>query len=85
MKADFEVPQNFWDKHSEGSVTLRVIVGTDGRITSPEILQSSGPDYSAIAQESVLRWQYHPVICRGAPISFYLTVTVNFTKSGKSG
>jgi TonB family protein len=82
LKPPFNLPLGFWQNHSEGYVILEVTVGKDGRVSSPNVIKSSGSDYSAIAVDNVLRWRYSPLICNGVPRSFYLTVTIRFTKDG---
>jgi TonB family protein len=84
VQAPFDIPDGFWEDHSEGQVVLQVVVGTDGRVSSPRVLQSSGPDFSDIAIRSVMKWQYRPVICKGET-SVDLTVTVNFRKAARNG
>ena len=85
VRAPFEVPAGFWDTHAEGRVTLKVMVGVDGRVSSPRIIQSPGPDYSRIAVENVMRWRYQPLVCNGIPTAVPVTVTIDFLKRPDNG
>ena len=48
-------------------VKVSFIVGTDGRVHSPLILESAGPvdDHSVL--EAVRGWRYRPALCNGIP------------------
>jgi TonB family protein len=48
-------------------VKVSFIVGTDGRVHSPLILESagSGEDHSVL--ETVRGWRYRPALCNGVP------------------
>ena len=48
-------------------VTVSVIVGIDGRVHSPLILESLGPSADRIVLDTVLSWRYRPATCNGVP------------------
>jgi TonB family protein len=48
-------------------ITLSVIVGTDGRVHSPLILESLGPSGDRIVLDAVRAWRYRPATCNGVP------------------
>lgn len=48
-------------------VKVSFIVGTDGRVHSPLILQSSGPAGDRNVLRTVRTWRYRPATCNGVP------------------
>jgi|SRR5579863_2637674 len=50
-----------------GKVAVSFIVGTDGRVHSPVILESSGPVEERRVLEAVRSWRYRPAMCNAAP------------------
>lgn len=54
---------------AEPSVKVKVsfIVGTDGRVHSPLILESAGSSEDHAILETVRAWRYRPGMCNGVP------------------
>lgn len=50
-----------------GKVTVSFIVGTDGRVHSPLILQSAGSPSDRTVLDAVRSWRYRPATCNGVP------------------
>jgi TonB family protein len=52
-----------------GRMKVRVsfIVGTDGRVHSPLILESAGPAGDRRVLQTVRAWRYRPATCNGVP------------------
>jgi TonB family protein len=48
-------------------VKVSFIVGTDGRVHSPLILQSAGPAGDRNILRTVRTWRYRPATCNGVP------------------
>jgi TonB family protein len=48
-------------------VRVSFIVGTDGRVHSPFILDSGGPREDQMVLHAVRRWRYRPALCNGVP------------------
>jgi TonB family protein len=48
-------------------VTVSFIIGTDGRIHSPFILDSAGPAGDRTVLNAVHSWRYRPAMCNGVP------------------
>jgi TonB family protein len=48
-------------------VKVSFIVGTDGRVHSPLILQSAGPVGDRSILRTVRMWRYRPATCNGVP------------------
>jgi len=49
------------------SVRVSFIVGTDGHVLSPFILDGGGPVEDQILLHAVRRWRYRPALCNGVP------------------
>ena len=52
---------------AESLVEVSFIIGTDGRVHSPLILQSSGPVGDRNILRTVRTWRYRPATCNGVP------------------
>lgn len=48
-------------------VRVSFIVGADGRVYSPFILDSGGPREDQVVLRVVRRWRYRPALCNGVP------------------
>jgi len=48
-------------------VRVSFIVGADGRVYSPFILDSGGPSEDQVVLHVVRRWRYRPALCNGVP------------------
>ena len=48
-------------------VKVSFIIGTDGRVHSPLILESAGPTGDRRVLQTVRSWRYRPATCNGVP------------------
>ncbi|HVP84895.1 MAG TPA: energy transducer TonB [Rhizomicrobium sp.] len=66
--------------HETGSVILKITINTDGHVSDPEVVQSSGfPRLDQAAAETVTRsWLYTPATKDGKPMTVRTEVRVNF-------
>lgn len=48
-------------------VRVSFIIGTDGRVHSPLILESAGPRDDRRVIDTVRAWRYRPATCNGIP------------------
>jgi len=48
-------------------VTVSFIIGTDGRVHSPLVLESAGPTEDRTILNVVRSWRYRPAMCNGVP------------------
>ena len=49
-------------------ITVSFIIGTDGTVRSPLILESSGQGLDQNVLEAVRSWRYRPAMCNGVPM-----------------
>jgi TonB family protein len=62
----------------KGTVLIKCVVGTDGRVHEPRITQSLSPQNDASALEVVKRWKFLPTRGNGKPVAVRTTVLVVF-------
>ena len=62
----------------EGVVILQVIVGHDGHIYRPSVVQSLNADLDKIALQTVKGWQYYPAIKDSHPVDVQMSLDVMF-------
>jgi TonB family protein len=61
-------PNPLLDKPDPTSkVTVSFIIGTDGRVHSPLVLESAGTSEDRTVLETVRFWRYRPAMCNGVP------------------
>ena len=48
-------------------ITVSFIIGADGRVHSPLILESAGPSEDRTVLDAVRSWRYRPAMCNGVP------------------
>jgi len=51
----------------ESTVRVSFIVGSDGHVHSPFILDSGGADEDQIVLRTIRLWRYRPALCNGVP------------------
>ncbi len=71
-------PESARQKRIGGTVTIRALIGTDGRIHLARIVSSPDGDLSVAALAAVEQWTYEPYSLRGEITSVDTTITVNF-------
>lgn len=63
----------------EGSVTVRVLVGADGRVKSVELVKSSHPDFlEATRRQALNKWRFIPATRDGEAVESWREMTVTF-------
>jgi periplasmic protein TonB len=63
--------------HLSGTVRLRAIISTDGRIRELEVI-SGNPYLQGAAVAAVREWRYRPTLLSGVPTEVETLITVNF-------
>lgn len=74
VKAEF--PKPLWNK--PGTVSVRALVGTDGKVGDAKVVSSPHPELSPLALAAVKQWQFDPARNDGKPIPVEVTVNVSF-------
>lgn len=63
----------------EGSVTIRLVIGADGRVKAAEkVRATSDAFYRATERHALRHWRFHPATLDGRPVESSRTVTVDF-------
>jgi TonB family protein len=52
---------------ANAKIKVSFIIGTDGRVHSPFILESAGPSDDQVVLDAVRTWRYRPATCNGVP------------------
>ncbi|HZQ70743.1 MAG TPA: energy transducer TonB [Terriglobales bacterium] len=60
-------PNPILDSPESAKVTVSFIIGTDGRVHSPLVLESAGPTEDRTILTVVRSWRYRPAMCNGVP------------------
>ena len=55
------------DVDLDSKISVSFIIGTDGRVHSPLILESAGPSEDRTVLDAVRLWRYRPARCNGVP------------------
>lgn len=63
----------------EGTVTLQVLIGKDGRIKKTKILNSTNEIFEKAAQEAALKVVATPALQGNKPIEYWMTIPVRFS------
>jgi len=67
----------------EGSVTVRVLIGTDGRVKSVEKVRAANEAFFRATERQALRhWRFKPATLDGKPVESSQTMTVHFQLNG---
>ncbi len=66
-------------KHIAGTVTLKAIIGRDGRVISLHILSTPDASLAMAAVAAVRQWTYKPYLLNGLPTEVDTTISVNFS------
>jgi periplasmic protein TonB len=62
----------------QGSVVLRLVIGSDGRPRDIQVVQSLGMGLDEKAEEAVRQWRFEPAHKEGQPVAVLVDVEVNF-------
>ncbi len=77
-KVQPKYPEQARRAHVQGSVTMRALIGLDGRIQALEPVSGPGMLTDA-AMEAVRQWTYAPYLVEGLPRTVSTLITVNFS------
>lgn len=69
---------------NEGSVTVRVRIGADGRVKSAEKLRATHEDFfQATLRHALRNWKFKPATVDGRPIESSKVMTLHFSLEGE--
>lgn len=67
----------------EGSATVRVLIGIDGRVKAVEPVRASDPMFfEATRRQALAKWRFKPATRGGVPQESWKTMSVRFELSG---
>lgn len=74
-----EYPASELRGQREGKVTVRVRIGTDGRVTAVEQVRATSPAFfDATRRHAISRWRFKPATRGGKPEESWKTMNVTF-------
>ncbi len=74
-----DYPVGLLQREIEGKVTIKVLVGTDGRVREANVIAASHPDFAKATQRQALsEWRFKPATRDGKPVEDWQTLTVRF-------
>jgi len=62
---ELTIPNPVLDEAISGKIEVSVIVGSDGHVHSPLILESAGTDLDSTVLKAVSKWRFRPATCNG--------------------
>lgn len=70
-----------------GTVTVRMVVLTDGNVGTAEALECDHPNlgFEEASIAAVKKWRFEPAMQDGEPVEFETTFRLNFRSGGKGG
>ena len=60
-------PNPLVDAGQKLKIVVSIIIGTDGQVHSPFILESAGPVQDNTILSTVRAWRFRPAMCNGSP------------------
>jgi periplasmic protein TonB len=73
-------PPGLLQKEIEGTATLRVLIGPDGRVREAQVVRASHPDFGKAAVKQALdAWRFKPATRGDTPVEDWQTLSVRFT------
>lgn len=72
-------PSRMLHAQIEGSATVRVLVGTDGRVRQADVVRATHPDFgTATVRQALKAWRFKPATRGGQPVEDWQTLSVTF-------
>jgi len=75
-------PQDAKNARAEGTVTLKALIGQDGRIHDLKVVTAPFPSLVQSAMWAVSHWEYKPYLLNGDPVAVETTIKVTFRLGG---
>ena len=77
-RAEAEFPEEARLSGQTGTVVVRIVVGTDGRVTSARVVQGAGHGFDESALEAARKLRFEPATRDGKPVAAQLDYEVHF-------
>lgn len=75
-----DYPSGLLQKEIEGSASIRVLIGTDGRVREAQVVSASHPDFGKAAVKQALRsWRFRPATRGDVAVEDWQTLSVRYT------
>ncbi len=73
-------PPGLLQKEIEGTASIRVLIGTDGRVRQAQVVSASHPDFGKAAVKQALKsWRFKPATRGDVAVEDWQTLDVRFT------
>lgn len=74
-----DYPPSMLRREIEGSATIRVLVGPDGRVRQAAVVSATHPEFGQAAVKQALKaWRFKPATRGGTPVEDWVTLPVSF-------
>jgi TonB family protein len=73
-----DYPRKGRDGKKEGTVVLKLVVGSDGLTRNFEVVNSLSPGFDKEAISAVKKWRFAPATKDGKPVAAQISVQVSF-------
>lgn len=74
-----DYPAGLLRREVEGAVSVRVLVGIDGRAKQIELISTPDEDFwTATRKQALTKWRFNPATEGGKPVESWLTLKVRF-------
>ncbi len=75
-----DYPSNLLQREIEGSATVRVLIGSDGRVREAQVVRATHPDFGkATVKQALKAWRFMPATRGDVAVEDWQTLSVRFT------
>ena len=75
-----DYPSNLLQREIEGSATVRVLIGSDGRVREAQLVRATHPDFGkATVRQALKAWRFRPATRGDVAVEDWQTLSVRFT------
>ena len=78
-RIDPEYPGTFRSAHRQGVVTAYILIGSDGVVRNPKIVQTGGQYLDASVLKALVGWRFEPAKCGDVAIDSDAQVRIDFS------
>lgn len=77
-KVQPEYPAEAQQEKIEGTVWVKCLVGTDGKVKEADVLRSDAAILTQPAIDAILQWQFSPAESGGKPVETWVSIPFRF-------